>query len=151
MNLICPDSHFIYILLSNRSTFPNHISANLYLNHDFVSNISVSFFLSFSLHLCLIVSPPVCLFLFFSIIISHAMICIWQNHAMFIFISFFSFIFISWRLITWQCCSGFCHTLTWISHGFSFLDWTRRLLYAYTIPPLCHERRPQPWWGPWEL
>ena len=29
----------------------------------------------------------------------------------------FSFIFISWRLITLQYCSGFCHTLTWISHG----------------------------------
>ena len=28
--------------------------------------------------------------------------------------SFFSFIFISWRLITLQYCSGFCHTLTWI-------------------------------------
>ena len=27
------------------------------------------------------------------------------------------FIFISWRLITLQYCSGFCHTLTWISHG----------------------------------
>ena len=32
--------------------------------------------------------------------------------------SFFSsFIFISRRLITSQHCSGFCHTLTWISHG----------------------------------
>ena len=30
-----------------------------------------------------------------------------------------SFIFISWRLITLQYCSGFCHTLTWISHGFT--------------------------------
>ena len=30
---------------------------------------------------------------------------------------FFSFIFISWRLITSQHCSGFCHTSTWISHG----------------------------------
>ena len=30
---------------------------------------------------------------------------------------FFSFIFISWRLITLQSCSRFCHTLTWISHG----------------------------------
>ena len=30
---------------------------------------------------------------------------------------FFSFIFVSWRLITSQYCSGFCHTLTWISHG----------------------------------
>ena len=30
---------------------------------------------------------------------------------------FFSFFFISWRLITLQYCNGFCHTLTWISHG----------------------------------
>ena len=28
-----------------------------------------------------------------------------------------SLFFISWRLITLQYCSGFCHTLTWISHG----------------------------------
>ena len=35
------------------------------------------------------------------------------------FYYFFSFIFISWRLITLQYCSGFCHTLTWISHGFT--------------------------------
>ena len=32
---------------------------------------------------------------------------------------FFSFIFISCRLITLQYCSGFCHTLTWTSHGFT--------------------------------
>ena len=32
---------------------------------------------------------------------------------------FFPFIFISWRLITLQYCSGFCHTLTWISHEFT--------------------------------
>ena len=33
----------------------------------------------------------------------------------------FTFIFfsISWKLITLQYCSGFCHTLTWISHGFT--------------------------------
>ena len=30
---------------------------------------------------------------------------------------YFPFVFISWRLITLQYCSGFCHTLTWISHG----------------------------------
>ena len=35
------------------------------------------------------------------------------------FIFFIPFIFISWRLITLQYCSGFCHTLTWISHGFT--------------------------------
>ena len=33
---------------------------------------------------------------------------------------FFNFIFfISWRLITLHYCSGFCHTLKWISHGFT--------------------------------
>ena len=35
------------------------------------------------------------------------------------YLLFFSFIFIGWRLITLQYCSGFCHTLTWISHGFT--------------------------------
>ena len=29
------------------------------------------------------------------------------------------FFFISWRLITLQYCSGFCHTSTWISHGYT--------------------------------
>ena len=37
---------------------------------------------------------------------------------LFIYFYFFPFIFNSWRLITLQYCSGFCHTLTWISHGF---------------------------------
>ena len=36
----------------------------------------------------------------------------------FFLLFFFPFIFISWRLITLQYCSGFSHTLTWISHGF---------------------------------
>ena len=36
-----------------------------------------------------------------------------------VFHFFFPFIFISWRLITLQYCSGFCHTLTWISHRFT--------------------------------
>ena len=31
--------------------------------------------------------------------------------------NFFQFIYFSWRLITLKYCSGFCHTLTWISHG----------------------------------
>ena len=35
------------------------------------------------------------------------------------FFFFLSFIFISWKLITFQYCSGFCHTLTRISHGFT--------------------------------
>ena len=35
------------------------------------------------------------------------------------FIFFFPIIFINWRLIALQYCRGFCHTLTWISHGFT--------------------------------
>ena len=31
--------------------------------------------------------------------------------------NFCKFIYFNWRLITLQYCSGFCHTLTWISHG----------------------------------
>ena len=40
--------------------------------------------------------------------------------VLFLFL-FFPFIFISWRLITLQYGSGFCHTLTWISHGFTYI------------------------------
>ena len=42
-----------------------------------------------------------------------------EKDFFFFWFFFFSFIFISWRLITLQYCSGFCHTLTWISHGFT--------------------------------
>ena len=41
---------------------------------------------------------------------------------------FFSFIFISWRLITLQYCSVFCHTLTWIS-----LCWFLTLLKVVAV------------------
>ena len=43
--------------------------------------------------------------------------------------SFCPFIFISWRLITLQYCSGFCHTWTGISHGFTCVP--------HPDPPLC--------------
>ena len=45
----------------------------------------------------------------------------WANTLFLTFkhIFIYLFIFISWRLITLQYCSGFCHTLTRISHGFT--------------------------------
>ena len=47
---------------------------------------------------------------------------IWIKTDIFVWAySFFPFIFISWRLITLQYCSGFCHTLTWNSHGFTYI------------------------------
>ena len=42
-----------------------------------------------------------------------------SRHFFFPWCLFFSFILISWRLINLQYCSGFCHTLTWINHGFT--------------------------------
>ena len=50
---------------------------------------------------------------------------------------FFLFIFISWRLITLQYCSGFCHTLTWIIHGFTCVP--------HPDPPSHVPLHPIPW------
>ena len=41
------------------------------------------------------------------------------SNFFFFFFNFNFYYFISWRLITLQYCSGFCHTLKWISHGFT--------------------------------
>ena len=46
------------------------------------------------------------------------------------------FFFINWRLITLQYCSGFCHTLTWISHGFTCAP--------HPHPPSCLPLHPIP-------
>ena len=54
--------------------------------------------------------------------------CMWQqfksmewtvcgNHCCSDFF-FFKLIYFDWRLITLQYCSGFCHTLIWIGHGY---------------------------------
>ena len=50
--------------------------------------------------------------------------------------NFLIFIFISWRLITLQYCSGFCHTLAWIIHGFTCVAHPdpHSHLPFYTIP-----------------
>ena len=49
------------------------------------------------------------------LICNHRNVYIFQNSL----IPWYSFFFFSWRLITLQYCSGFCHTLIWISHGFT--------------------------------
>ena len=54
-------------------------------------------------------------------------------------------IFISWRLITLQCCSGFCHTLTWISHGFTCVLHPEPPSHLPPYPiPLGHPSAPAP-------
>ena len=51
---------------------------------------------------------------------------------MFFYLFIFSFIFISWRLITLQYFSGFCHTLTWISHVFTCVSHPD---HSFQLPP----------------
>ena len=59
-------------------------------------------------------------FLFFFFCTCWPLVCLYyRNVYSDPLLTFFPFIFISWRLITLQYCSGFCHTLTWISHGFT--------------------------------
>ena len=66
----------------------------------------------------------------------------WLFNFNLIFI-FFPFIFISWRLITLQYCSGFCHTLTWISHGFTCVPHSELLSHLSPHPiPLGHPSAP---------
>ena len=59
---------------------------------------------------------------------------------LFIFFFFFSFIFISWRLITLQYRSGPCHTLTWISHGFT-CEWVLFLHFLHNQNGQLHPLR----------
>ena len=54
-----------------------------------------------------------------------------------IFIFIYLFIFISWRLITLQYCSGFCHTLTWISHGFTCIPHPDSPSHSLSARSLC--------------
>ena len=63
-----------------------------------------------------------------------------KEQMYFISFIFFSFIFISWRLITLQHCSRFCHTLTWISHGFTCIPHPSHLpLYPLPLGLPVHQ------------
>ena len=76
-----------------------------------------------------------------------------QGHFLFFFflmflitlIYFFPIIFISRRLITLQYCSGFCHTLTRISHGFTCVLHPEPHSHLPPYPiPLGHPSAPAP-------
>ena len=75
--------------------------------------------------LCLFLEPSMGYTFPLVVIIRLRLIKVWvwkilQAIKGFLFIYlFFPYIFISWRIITLQYCSGFCHTLIWISHGFT--------------------------------
>ena len=57
----------------------------------------------------------------------------------------FPFIYISWRLITLKYCSGFCHTLLWISHGLTCAPHPVPPLTSFPIPSLWVIPVHQPW------
>ena len=76
-------------------------------------------------------------FLSWSIFIFYFFLCI--------ILFFFPFIFISWRLITLQYCSGFCHTLTWINHEFTCVPHPESPFHLPPHPiPLGYPSAPAP-------
>ena len=63
----------------------------------------------------------------------------WHHTAL---ILFFKLIYSNWSLITIQHCSGFCHTLTWISHGCTCVPHPEPLSHLPPHPiPQSHPRR----------
>ena len=70
-----------------------------------------------------------------------------KNFFLLVFLFFpffiFSFIYISWRLVTLQYSSGFCHTLVWISHGFTCVPHPEPPSHLLPHPiPLGHPSAP---------
>ena len=85
-----------------------------------VLNRIVHFLPKMNLHWHIITTQSPKFHLEFTLVHSWVWTKIWMIlSTIMIIVLFFSFIFTSWRLITLQYCSGFCHTLTWISHGFT--------------------------------
>ena len=59
------------------------------------------------------------------------------------------FFFFNWRIIALQCNVGFCHTLTWISHKYTYIPSLLNLPSNPALrPPLGHDRARAPGWAP---
>ena len=68
-----------------------------------------------------------------------------KNNTDFFHFFFKKFIHFSWRLITLQYCSGFCHTLIWISHEFTGVPHPEPPSHFPPHPiPLGHPSAPAP-------
>ena len=53
------------------------------------------------------------------------------NFKSFVFNSFLKYLFFYWRIIALHNCVGFCQTLTWISHRYTYV------LSLLNLPPTC--------------
>ena len=105
--------------------FTRHNPLGLFMLLQMAKIYSFLLLSSITLSVCIYV----CLYIIF--------MCNHLYFVLFLFL-FFSFIFIHWRLITLQYCSGFCHTLTWISHGFTGIP-------QITSPGWMHETSARAW------
>ena len=98
-----------------------------YLTHCFVNwNRNILWFFKIYMYwywytlivACLVLkTKPLKCFLYIVLVSIRGYYPMWETASILFF--FPHFFFISWRLITLQYCSGFCHTLTWISHGYT--------------------------------
>ena len=62
----------------------------------------------------------------------------WKHYCTFFYHQFFKFIF-NWRITALQCCVGFCHMTTWISHQYTYVPSFLNLPpnCPHSIPPGC--------------
>ena len=61
----------------------------------------------------------------------------WDLNQSILLSAVFCFFFLSWRLIALQYCSGFCHTLTWISRGCTCVLGVHTCVHVYAHVYLC--------------
>ena len=94
------------------SFFPHLAQTYAPWKASFMSHFPVNTLQNTTTHLITFCSDNLLLFFYLYYTFFHVLI-------FFSFFFKFLFFFISWRLITLQYCSGFCHTLKWISHGFT--------------------------------
>ena len=103
-----------------------HIQSHfLFLLYTSASMLVFCYTLEFSLVFSFLLSSSICsplwtLNIFNILIFFYCFLHLFLSlPILLLFLFYFIYFLISWRLITLQYCSGFCHTLTWISLGYT--------------------------------
>ena len=109
-----------YLLLILITFFSNIFGWVLIGVYWFINNFDKTNFVFLKFYLTSISNLLISMFISILFLIIWGLICFaFFFFRLYIFFFFLKFIFISWRPVTLQYCSGFCHALTWISHGFT--------------------------------